>query len=37
MDAAWVNPSRDPLPEGIAPPEYEIRDLADLAPILVIS
>jgi HAD superfamily hydrolase (TIGR01549 family) len=37
MDAAWVNPSRDPLPEGIAPPEYEIRDLADLAPILGIS
>jgi len=37
MDAAWVNPSRDPLPEGIAPPEYEIRDLADLAPILDVS
>jgi len=37
MDAAWVNPSRDPLPGGIAPPEYEIRDLADLAPILGLS
>jgi putative hydrolase of the HAD superfamily len=34
MDAAWVNPARDSLPEGIAPPEYEIRDLADLEPIL---
>ena len=34
MDAAWVNPAREPLPEGIAPPEYEIRDLADLEPIL---
>jgi len=34
MDAAWINPARDPLPEGIAPPEYEIRDLADLEPIL---
>src|SRR5262245_44842709 len=34
MDAAWINPMRDPLPEGVAPPEYEIRDLADLEPIL---
>jgi putative hydrolase of the HAD superfamily len=34
MDAAWLNPARDPLPEGIAPPEYEIRDLADLESIL---
>ena len=34
MDAAWINPDREPLPEGVTPPEYEIRDLADLAPIL---
>ena len=34
MDAAWINPAREPLPEGIAPPEYEIRDLIDLEPIL---
>jgi putative hydrolase of the HAD superfamily len=34
MRAAWVNPGRDPLPAGIAPPEYEIRDLAELEPIL---
>lgn len=34
MEAAWINPERTALPEGIAPPEYEIRDLADLEPIL---
>jgi HAD superfamily hydrolase (TIGR01549 family) len=34
MDAAWINPARDPFPEGVAPPEYEIRDLAELEPIL---
>jgi hypothetical protein len=34
MDAAWLNPARDALPEGLAPPEYEIRDLADLKAIL---
>ncbi|HEV8585601.1 MAG TPA: HAD family hydrolase [Methylomirabilota bacterium] len=34
MDAAWINPEREPLPEGVAPPEYEIRDLAELEPIL---
>jgi putative hydrolase of the HAD superfamily len=34
MDAAWINPGRDPLPEGISPPEYEIRDLAELEDIL---
>src|SRR6185503_4718338 len=26
MDAAWINPDRDPLPPGILPPLYEIRD-----------
>jgi putative hydrolase of the HAD superfamily len=34
MPVAWVNPERKPLPEGIARPDYEIRDLAELAPIL---
>jgi FMN phosphatase YigB (HAD superfamily) len=34
MDAAWINPERAPLPEGVAPPEYEIRDLAELEPLL---
>ena len=34
MDAAWINPDGVPLPPGIAPPRYEIRDLADLAEIL---
>jgi putative hydrolase of the HAD superfamily len=34
MDAAWINPDREPLPEGVRPPEYEIRDLAELEPIV---
>jgi FMN phosphatase YigB (HAD superfamily) len=34
MDAAWINPEREPLPAGVRPPEYEIRDLAELEPIL---
>ena len=34
MDAAWINPDGAPLPSGIPPPRYEIRDLADLAEIL---
>ena len=34
MDAAWVNPDREPLPPGIRPPEYQIRDLAELEPLL---
>ena len=34
MDAAWINPGHDPLPPGIAPPIYEIRDLADLEAIV---
>ncbi len=34
MDAAWINPERAPLPPGVAPPAYEIRDLAELAGIL---
>ena len=35
MPVAWVNPKRTPLPPGITPPEYEIRDLGDLRPILL--
>lgn len=35
LDAAWLNPDRDPLPPGVAPPTYEIRDLAELEPILL--
>ena len=34
MDAAWINPGREPLPPGVKPPEYEIRDLAELEPIV---
>jgi putative hydrolase of the HAD superfamily len=34
MDAAWINPEAAPLPPGIEPPTYEIRDLGELAPIL---
>ena len=35
MDVAWLNPSAEPLPPGLAPPTYELRDLADLRAILV--
>ncbi|MBI1848651.1 MAG: HAD family hydrolase [Candidatus Rokubacteria bacterium] len=34
MDAAWINPDREALPAGLAPPEFEIRDLGELGPIL---
>ncbi|HET7343238.1 MAG TPA: HAD family hydrolase [Methylomirabilota bacterium] len=34
MDAAWINPEGEPLPPGVTAPIYEIRDLADLEPIL---
>lgn len=34
MDAAWINPGREPLPPGMKPPEYEIRDLAELEAIV---
>ncbi len=36
MHAAWLNPGREPLPAGIEPPEFEIRDLAELRDILKI-
>ena len=34
MPVAWINRKAEPLPEGIAPPTYEIRDLAELAEIV---
>jgi HAD superfamily hydrolase (TIGR01509 family) len=34
MDAAWINPDRSRLPAGIAPPRYEIRDLAEIEAIV---
>jgi FMN phosphatase YigB (HAD superfamily) len=34
MDAAWINPGREALPSGVAPPSYEIRDLAELEAIV---
>ena len=34
MHAAWLNPDSEPLPAGVAPPEYEIRDLGELSRIL---
>jgi FMN phosphatase YigB (HAD superfamily) len=37
MAVAWVNRDRAPLPAGIAPPDYEIRDLGELAPVLRVT
>jgi len=34
MPVAWINRAAEPLPDGIAPPSYEIRDLAELEKIL---
>jgi FMN phosphatase YigB (HAD superfamily) len=34
MPVAWINPDREPLPAGITPPTYEIRDLRELLEIL---
>jgi HAD superfamily hydrolase (TIGR01509 family) len=34
MDAAWINPDREALPAGVAPPRHEIRDLAELEAIV---
>ena len=34
MRVAWVNRAGKPLPDGIAPPTYDIRDLGELGPIL---
>ncbi len=37
MGSAWVNPERTALPPDVRPPDYEIRDLVELGPILGIS
>jgi FMN phosphatase YigB (HAD superfamily) len=34
MAAAWINRDGGPLPDGVAAPEFEIRDLAELSAIL---
>jgi HAD superfamily hydrolase (TIGR01549 family) len=34
IPVAWINKHKQPFPEGIAPPEIEIGDLADLPPLL---
>jgi HAD superfamily hydrolase (TIGR01549 family) len=34
MDAVWINRDRSALPAGLRPPEFEIRDLEELARIL---
>ena len=34
MASAWINREAAALPEGMSPPEFEIRDLAELAVIL---
>lgn len=35
MDVAWLNPGGEPLPEGVAPPTYELRRLDELRAVLV--
>lgn len=37
MDVAWLNPSAEPLPPGLVAPTYELRDLADLRPLLGVA
>jgi len=37
MGTAWINPDRELLPPGVAPPTYEIRDLGELASILSVG
>jgi FMN phosphatase YigB (HAD superfamily) len=32
--AVWINRNGEPLPPGMAPPAFDIRDLAELGPIL---
>jgi HAD superfamily hydrolase (TIGR01549 family) len=34
MASAWINREAEALPEGMTPPEFEIRDLAELGTIL---
>ena len=37
MATAWVNPAAEALPAGLEPPQFEIRDLGELAEILKLS
>jgi FMN phosphatase YigB (HAD superfamily) len=37
MGSAWVNPEGVPLPPDVRPPDFEIRDLVELGPVLRIS
>lgn len=37
MGSAWINPEQTPLPPDVRAPDHEIRDLAELGPILGIS
>ena len=34
MGAAWINPEGAPVPPGLVPPDYDVKDLADLGPFL---
>jgi FMN phosphatase YigB (HAD superfamily) len=34
MPVAWINPEREALPAGMAPPDFEIRDLGELRGIV---
>ncbi len=34
MPVAWLNPEGVPLPPGVAPPDFEIRELGDLRAVL---
>lgn len=34
MDVVWINRESAPLPPGMRPPEFEVRDLAELADIV---
>jgi FMN phosphatase YigB (HAD superfamily) len=34
IPVAWINRGGEPLPPGVAPPTFEIRDLGELGPIL---
>ena len=34
MPSVWINRDARPLPPGIAPPDYEVRDLSELSRIV---
>jgi HAD superfamily hydrolase (TIGR01509 family) len=37
LGSVWINPDAVPLPPGASPPDFEVRDLAELGPILGIA